>query len=361
MKKILISILLIAHYLNPLQAQIKQGSWMIDGSLLIAQPYYASGTGVLEDQTGIRAIASPQIGYFVSKRLALGGQVVLGGASINAPQNSWCASYQVYHFLPFARYYLTTKRRFKIFYELELEGALQHFKFTSISPISYEDQLNKYYFIVSNKLGANFFLTDNLALEGAFHNEMYRTIGYSPVSNRNQNSSSFLTTALGLTIKMRLFLNTDRQNAAVLAEKYLKKGNFAYGLQARFVQHGEGVDERLFEPSFSYFLSDKWVIGGAFNFYEPLITVKPEIRYYHPITPTTHAILRTQASIRKNSSDRLNPWQDCSFKIGGGLNRFIADNISIEGLLNAHTTFLNYDVNFKYGVTFGFQYFMSRK
>lgn len=360
MKKVFLLTLLATLFWNLSFAQIKKGSWMIDGSLLIAEPYYGSGTGVLNEQiTGIQAVASPKIGYFVSKRLAVGSQVAIDVVSIHTSQNSWRASSQVYHLLPFARYYLTTKRRFKLFYELQLEGALQHLKFTSISPISSEEQLNKYSFVVLNKLGANFFLADNVALEGSFNHEMYRTINYSPESNRNQNSNTFLTKQLGLTVQMRLFLNTVRQNPAVLAEKYLKKGNFAYGLQARFP--GDDYIGRIFEPSLSYFLSDKWVIGGAFNFYDHPITVKPEIRYYHPITPTTQAILRTGASIRKNSSDRPNPWQDCTFQIGGGMNRFIADNISIEGLLNANTTFLNYDVNFKYGVTFGFQYFMNRK
>jgi hypothetical protein len=122
MKKILMPILLIALYLNPLQAQIKQGSWLVGGTGSLYQTRFFDKIGKFNTSFKYENISlNPELGYFMTNHWMIGARAGIGllttsFTDING-QAQQQTSYESYSFEPFTRIYFNPQHRFKLFYE----------------------------------------------------------------------------------------------------------------------------------------------------------------------------------------------------------------------------------------------------
>jgi hypothetical protein len=346
MKKILIPIVLIALYLNPLSAQIKKGSWMIGGSM-----------GFNRLTTPLTAWIHPKFGYFTTDRLLIGAAANVESFNYNPDALYATKSIQT-QMLPFARFYFTPTHRFKFFNEIEAEWSSNYNKVIN-SPFPTMNSWSKYdKFWLRNRFGVNYFLTDNIAVEAYLPYTLYYkedSISFF----KPQVEYRFPKFTFSPTFRMRLFLNTAKQSSDILAEKYLKKGNKTYGMQGN-ISLAEGSFSTLI-PNIGYFITDKWMIGSTLwlflsNNGTVSANIGPEIRFYQPISEKMQWL--TQASTQLSLFGSL---KYSYTQIGTGLNRFVSENISVQCLLNSDLFFLNDKLTMQPNLSIGFQYFMSKK
>jgi outer membrane protein W len=355
MQKIIIVIIMITSVLNKNIAQIQKGSWIIDGDLHLEQNpvrinnYYR----YKNDDSN----ADAEVGYFFTNRFAAGVQS--GARFIDEmyfsrfTQSYDASSKRIFHITPYARYYFTPKSRFKTFYELSLEGSWNR----STLRDSYID--NRWNLNIRSKIGADFFLTNNIALEGSWAYLCY-------AGTTAGNSYSFPPLTFNPQFGIKFFLNTEKQDAKILAEKYLKKGNLTFGVTG-LMKLGD-YSYGSFIPYIGYFLTDKWMISSSLQLSAGLgyrfLSLVPELRYYHPITPSMQFMLRGAAAMGVFYNEQRTPTTQLGgqyIEAGIGLNQFVSENISIQATTNLHATGENYNnIYFKPNIKIGFQYFMSR-
>jgi hypothetical protein len=219
---------------------------------------------------------------------------------------------------------------------------------------------NRWNLNVRSKIGADFFLTNNIALEGSWAYLCY-------AGTTADNSYSFPKLTFNPQFGIKLFLNTEKQEAKILAEKYLKKGNFTFGVTGS-MKLGD-YSYGSFIPYIGYFLTDKWMISSSLQLSAGLgyrfLSLVPELRYYHPITPSMQFMLRGAAAMGVFYNEQRTPTTQLGgqyIEAGIGLNQFVSENISIQATTNLHATGENYNnIYFKPNVKIGFQYFLSRK
>ena len=273
MKKVLIPILLIAIYLNPLLAQIKQGSWMIGG-----------GMGSNRQPSFFRAWTNPKLGYFITDRLLMGAAIHFEWTE-PAPNLVFSVRSINTQLLPFARFYFTPMHRFKFFNEVEAEWLSDYAK-TLTAPSRFINTWSKHSkFWLRNRFGLNYFLSDNIAVEVQLPYTIYHkedSISFW----QPQKEYSFPKFTFSPTFRMRLFLNTAKQSGDVLAEKYLKKGNRTYGIQGNISLGANSLS--ILAPNIGYFITDKCMIGSKLWIFIPDkgdigATIGPEIRFYQPM------------------------------------------------------------------------------
>ncbi|MEY4937504.1 MAG: hypothetical protein RIS64_3863 [Bacteroidota bacterium] len=356
MQKIIIVISLIISILNNLSAQIQKGSWMIDGNLKIGQSPLHSNSSYHYKYDDSNADA--ELGYFFTNRFAAGaksGVRFIDNLSISRlTQNANAFSKQIFYITPYARYYFTPKSRFKTFYELSLENNWTRSQWNDFNV---ENSLN---LNIRSKIGADLFLTNNIALEGSWSYLCYagKSVGTSVLFPKLAFSPQF---------GIKLFLNTEKQEGKILADKYLKKGNITFGLTGSLniseeSRYGNAI------PYIGYFLTDKWMISSSLQVsagtnyaYASLI---PELRYYQPITPSMQFMLRGAAAMGVYYQEWHTPttkWGGEFIEAGIGLNQFVAENISIQATVNLQATGENYNnIYFNPNLKIGFQYFMNR-
>jgi hypothetical protein len=346
MKKILMPIVLIALSLNPLAAQIKKGSWMIGGSM-----------GLNRLTTPLNGWINPKLGYFITDRVLIGAAANVESYDYNP--NALYATKQIQtQILPFARFYFTPTHRFKFFNEIEAEWSSNYNKVIN-SPFPTVDNWSKYdKFWLRNHFGVNYFLSDNIAVEAYLPYILYY----------KEDSISFLKPQVEYrfpkftfspTFRMRLFLNTAKQSSAILAEKYLKKGNKTYGIQGNISLATDAFSTVI--PNIGYFITDKWMIGSKLWIFIPnkgdgSASIGPEIRFYQPISEKTQWLAQASTQI-----GLLGSFKPSYTQIGTGLNRFVSENISVQCLLNGDLFFLNDKLTIQPNLSIGFQSFMNRK
>jgi outer membrane protein W len=371
MQKVIIVILLITHVLNENVAQIHKGSWMLGGDLHWDQKGTFQDFPNVVKTNQIAIGANAEVGYFLSDRWAVGARVGFNYSNrLNIYNNLSLglkaveADVRSYHLAPFARYYFSPKSKFKTFYELSVGGNWDRSELTDYNNHSTGDIVNTYALNVKNTLGVNYFLTQNIALEAAVdYNYFYRI-----------NDSRFATAlepyfpkaAFNPKFGIKVFLNTEKENAKILADRYLKKGNVTIGLTSS--ANIGNLNYGYFAPSVGYFLTDKWLISSSLSiFHQPkaltVATVMPELRYYQPISPTTQLFFRGAGILSMLVNQRLNPSEQVSknsVEAGMGLNRFIAPNLSIEGSVNLNAAKENRKLEVSPNVKIGFQYFINR-
>jgi hypothetical protein len=355
MKKILISILGIALYLNPLAAQIKKGSWMIGGSMNLSW------------QNSLNVWINPKLGYFVTDRLLVGAATNFQFTDSD-PKTLYQSKYIHTELRPFARFYFTPAHRFKFFNEVEAQWSAKYSKIVN-SPIVNPPILGttidiaypwyKYnQFWLTNRFGINYFLSDNLAVEAQIPYTIYYkedSIAYF----KPKLEYSFPKFTFNPNFRIRLFLNTAKQKANILAEKYLKKGNTTYGIQSNISLADDSYS--TIAPNMGYFISDKWMIGTTLWIFVPTkgdiaATIGPEIRFYQPLSPKMQWL--TQASTQLGLFGSL---KSSYSQVGTGLNRFVSENISVQCLLNGDMFYWNDKFTIQPNLSIGFQYFMSKK
>jgi outer membrane protein W len=367
MKKVLITIGLITNLLNHNTAQIIKGSWMLDGGLHYNQnTCYDNWFGVIERTDLTNAHLNGTVGYFLTDKLAWGvnaGFDVIKQrteATGFLPFRSSNNSRENYHISPFVRYYFNPKSNFKTFYELSVgsnwdRSERAYFR-SSETPIVRDH----FYLNVKNALGANYFLTQNLALEAS--------ISYNYFNYINEKELAFSYEVRKVTFNpkfgIKVFLNTPKQDTKILAAKYLRKGNMTIGLTA--TKEVGAFDYSAIDPSIGYFLTNKWLIMSSLSFshntYWNICSISPELRYYQPISSTTQIFLRGAAILgvlKYHLAPNL-PRPNHSLEAGIGLNRFITENVGIQGSVSLNTESGDLTTGFSVNTKVGFQYFINR-
>jgi outer membrane protein W len=360
MNKILIPILLIALYLTPVSAQIKKGSWLVGGGLRLSQSSLLSGTQFKYESTYL----TPEFGYFMTDRCMIGARTGMSFFAIttdNIAQQT--TKYESYLLEPYARLYFNLQHRFKPFYEFSMTTSKAK---SNNSPNSYNWNLSQ--FAIGSRIGADYFLTDNIAIEGFINYSFYNKLQYATGSE----TTILPKFMLNPSFLMRLFLNTKGETIG-LSQKYFAKGNLTYGVRMNWhLSGGDKLNTSTFTPNIGYFVMDNLMIGSEFSiYYAPNygygMHFSPKIQYYQPLSKWTQwfgQMLFTSAY----STTRVIGGSDfklrtLDFEAGLGINRFLAPNISVQATLNLalSTNNLTGNVELKPNLKIGFQYFMSKK
>ncbi len=382
MKKTFITIALITNVLCENTAQIHKGSWLIGGnmSLTHGRIIYGDSQDIQKSSNTFGEI-NAEAGYFASDRLAVGAKLGFEWFNIFYIKKNYSRlnitdwMLQEYRVSPFVRYYVTPKHKFKTFYEFNLDATWYRSNYTNYSYIQ-PSWSNTYQLDVNNRIGADYFLTPNIALEGSLthhffynNNMMYQEDGTLIYMAGGAPNPTFVFPkwAFNPQFRVRLFLNTEKQDTKILAAQYFKKGNITMGMTSE-IKFGSFNYADL-KPTLGYFLTDKWMVASEFAFYYSpqwgvRMNMSPEIRYYQPVSPSMHAFLRGAMGFGVTRE-----WQDVqktyatgkSVDIGVGLNRFIAENIAVEGLLNFENEIWQNKLDIQPHLKLGFQYFMNRK
>jgi hypothetical protein len=381
MKKTLITIALITNVLCENTAQIHKGSWLIDGSMGISRGRMYGDIDDIQKISITNNWLNAEAGYFTSDRFAVGVKIGLQVINLfrvrkkdsRLEATDW--DLQDYRLSPFIRYYFTPKHKFKTFYEFNLDASWSRSYYNEYL-YPKPDWTNTYQLHVNNRIGADYFLTPNIAIEGSLthsffydSNMMYREDGSTVYIPGGAPKATFIFPKWQFNpqFRVRLFLNTEKQDTKILAAQYFQKGNITIGMAGEMRLGSFNYGQ--FKPVLGYFLTDKWMLRSEFSFfYSPKWGIQaamfPEIRYYQPISPSMHAFLRGATDFAVTRE-----WQNLdktsagfsSVNIGVGLNRFIAENIAVEGLLGFDNEIWQGKLDIQPQLKFGFQYFMNHK
>jgi hypothetical protein len=369
MKKILIPILWIAFYLNPLSAQIKKGSWFIGGNGGLYQSTLMDKNGRPTSSLKFENLyLNPELGYFITNHWITGARAGISLLTISFTDINGQAQRQTNHesysFEPFTRIYFNPQHRFKLFYELSAGSFLS--KYNNVVP-ALDSLRHVTSFVIGSSIGANYFLTDNIAIEGFINYYFYNKTQYA----RNTIETSFPKFIFNPTFKMRLFLNTKAETMES-AQKHFEKGNLTYGIRMNlFLNNNNEFNASTFTPNIGYFLMNNLMIGSEFSLYSASsgtvgVVFMPEVRYYQPLSRLTQGfgrlIYRSTYSVN-NQIGTASAFKRQELEIGVGINRFLATNISVQSSLNAAiiTDNLSSSIEFKPNLKIGFQYFMNKK
>jgi hypothetical protein len=377
-KNCLLSLFLFFFIVN-VNAQIKKGSFIIGGDLTLFFPQIYNDSNHLSATFGkpYNARFQPEIGYFITNQAVIGAK--LGVRIANEVYNFSSVQTQTslsdfsiksneISFNPFIRYYFNPNNPFKFFCQLNLSGEIynsqssQFFnnKFTT-NTWQTSDRLQ-----VDNSIGFNYFIAQNIAIESSINYVYFYRLKYR---NNSQNSYAYVLPKpiFNPEIKMKLFLNSDKTNTKILAEKYLKKGNTTYGLMGNLSFSNLYI---TLNPSMGYFLTNKLLVGSSLDIsFQNNIAfyggISPEMRFYQPITKDVQIILRgaTSGGIDFDLSDKkTSPRYRVSYlQFQGGLNKFIAENISIQALVGVNLSDYKNELIFNPNIKFGLQYFMDKQ
>jgi opacity protein-like surface antigen len=361
MKKVFLLTLLTTLFWSSSTAQIKKGSWLVGGGLGLSQSSLLRGSQFKYESTYL----IPEFGYFMTNRWMIGARAGMSLFTTDniAGQNQQKINYESYLLEPYARLYFNLQHRLKPFYEFSITASKT--KFNNITNL---DDSKLRHFAIGSSIGADYFLTDNIAIEGFINYSFY---------NKTQYIAGIETTTLPKFILnpsflMRLFLNTKGETIG-LSKKYFAKGNLTYGVRMNwYLSSSDKLNTSTFTPNVGYFVMDNLMVGSEFSiYYAPDrafgIHFKPEIRYYQPLSHLTQWFGRMLFS-HNYSTTRVIGGSDFKFKTldfeaGLGINRFLAPNISVQTTLNLEllTNNLTEHVELKPNLKVGFQYFMSKK
>jgi hypothetical protein len=377
MKKNFAIIIMLSFFAFNSSAQIKKGSQLIGFNYGLGALSVYGDVNNISDFKPYYTNMSYERGCFIANRLAIGAKVgfFFGEESIilDATSANYSAANRTsnnYVLTPFMRYYFNPNGRLKLFYELNLTGGIYRWQTTDSRLVNNKlvgtksDWKNYRTVQIDNSIGVNYFLGQNLAIEGSL-NYIYYFKGVVNDNSQSPTEISFPKLQLNPELRMRFFLNTDKKDSEILAKEYLKKGNLTFGVKG--LSFFKDAKLMIFSPSVGYFLTDKLLIGSALemryqkDFYR-YFGLAPEMRFYQPITKNAQILLRGaywagishDISSRKTGSEFIKG----NAEIQAGFNRFIADNISIQALIDAGPRLDNNKLKFNPNIQFGFQYFM---
>jgi hypothetical protein len=288
------------------QAQIKKGAFIIGGDVTYRSYHILDDSNHLSTLKPYSFNFSPEIGYFINKNVAVGAKISVDLSNRVWVINSSSSNYSDISskntdvsFMPFIRYYFNPNSPLKFFYQLNALGKIYNSReirnqvinnaFRSVAANPRIIRILQ----IDNSIGFDYFITGNIAVESSINYVYYYT------QRVNDNSQSPFTAFLpkpvfNPEIKMKLFLNADKTNNKVLAEKYLKKGNTTYGLTGKL-----DFSDLYFNvsPSAGYFLTNKLLIGSFldisfYNNFNFSVGISPEMRFYQPINKNVQILLR---------------------------------------------------------------------
>ncbi len=157
-KMIIIAILLVFSITS--FAQTEKGEFLLGGKVDFDRT----------TQLGYKATSfsfAPEIGYFIAKNLAVGIGLDYERSNFSSQKAITIAA------MPFARYYFAEQGKFKFFGQAGAGYAFRKMKGSTYRNRDYSYSSNK--FTYKAGLGASYFLTKNIALEGMLQ---YDNINY---------------------------------------------------------------------------------------------------------------------------------------------------------------------------------------
>ena len=371
---------------NVVFGQIHKGSWLIggSGSLYAAKDKSEASSNPIFETKNRGIYFNADVGYFFTDRIAFGGQLAasfgydyINTFDTNTQEGRQQTSNGQYVGLkPYGRYYFTPNQKLKCYGELALNTGFSNYKRVNklinvpgdIADIDFKIfQLN-----VIGSIGADYFITPNIALEGSlFYAFYYYTRDNSALISYDE-STAFPKFYVNSEFKMRFFLNAEKKNTAVLAEQYLKKNNWTFGLNG-FLNNYNSTKLAL-TPFVGYFVSNRFLVQTGFVFYghkwnddtdvRLVFGIEPKLKYFHPLSKNLQIVgkIGTSGYLRREFKQIITDQKLGSTINGGiGLNKFIADNLSIEGTFNFDYNMSTKKFNFNPNIQFGLAYFMDKR
>lgn len=329
-------------------AQIEKGAWLINSSANL-------GTRLSVPDNNYSFFIAPSAGYFITDKWLLGTGIAYGHSTNKRPESEF--TFNNFSVAPFVRYYFPREDR--VMHWFATLGS----NFTNNKSELQSTQIGN----LENKSSAvepfagggfNFFVNANVAVEGTL---LYQ--GYF--------EDDFDTHALFYNIGLQFFLppgpvdGYNMDNAIALS-----KSSWMLGLSAEGGWLDIGGFDNFFgslTPSAGYFLTDRFVLGAAFQLafadQNAIIYPQPFARYYigkigSPLQPFATAGFGTRFQFADKADDP--GFFNLNLTAGAGLNYFLTPNVALEGLLKYDGRQLEDDFSTELlNFVIGFQFFLS--
>ena len=329
---------------EPGKNYISKGQWLIGGNLSL----YTT-----DDFDDFTFSFSPSGGYLITNKLALGLRTSFSNTRIVDVDGENLGRHNAVSLAPFARYYVSVNR-FAPFAEVSYGGAWHKMESNfSGTPTTSKDNSTFY----SAGVGANYFLSKNVALEGA--------LIYS------KTIDSYYDGTVGFDLGLQFFLSRNNSSTAE-EENYISKGQWLIGGTGN-ISLGEvdALDFNQFSvtPMAGYLVGNKLAVGlsTGFNYYKggsQSFYAQPFVRYYvnqkrlTPFGEIAYGAAWTKIKYYDfNINDTVvDTYSSTAYRISAGLNYFLTRNIALEGKLNYSN---NPDTNSgSLGLQAGLQFFI---
>ena len=366
---------------NVVFGQIHKGSWLIGGGGNYTTSKYNSDffPNTVTEYEQRSTYFSTEIGYFITDRIVIGGKLgaynlYSQGKSVDTitqstiEQTSRNRSLQI---APFGRYYFTPTGKVKLYGQLMV--GTNFFYNKSVAKLTGpsagdlpERESNTFQLNINGALGADYFIAPNLAIEGSLSYQFYR-YDYSKAASFDYTNEKVLPKfKFEPAFTMRFFLNTDKKTPKILAEQYLAQSNWTFGVSS-YLRQGTPTLFNL-TPSVGYFIKNRLLLQSVFSCgasdSDLSLGVSPTIKYFQPLSKSTQIVgkIGTYGSTTYRFDDKIIRYTKFGFINGGiGLNRFITDNLSVEGTFNFSYYNRLKEFNFNPNIQFGLAYFMDKK
>jgi hypothetical protein len=297
-------------------AQFQKNCWMLGGDASLTRNFISAGAFSNQGAyTSTNLHLNSSIGYFINSRTVAGIGLWLNYSKFEYEkpfvQDNWKGGN--WTISPFIRRYLG-RAESKFQYFAQAEVMLENPKWKNLSGTSF-----------AGSVGANYFLTKNLALEGAIR-----------VDDQFRKSFSG---------GIKLFLNTPKEeNRQILADSFLRKGN-------RIITGGIGMKNNLGTNNMIITLGGKYFVKDNTALYVntennisaySAVKVKVGIEHYFPITPNTQIYVGGGLMYSKSqflaTAVLEQPKKSFGTETFVGVNKFIAPNLAIFGQVNLDFT-----------------------
>ncbi len=177
--------------------QIQKGNKMIGGTISLSSQEYKSP---FSDSKYLGYNLNPNVGFFISNTIAIGGSLSIGGSSVEVNQNSGTSDYtdSSIGIQPFGRYYFIEN----LFAEMRfgIDRRKSKSKFTQSDGVVLDFDPQHYTDITfKGGIGYDYFIAENVALEGL--------LSYLITDFRNENSGNSKAKLLNFSVGIQVFIN----------------------------------------------------------------------------------------------------------------------------------------------------------
>ncbi|MBB2150705.1 outer membrane beta-barrel protein [Pedobacter gandavensis] len=196
MKKIAISIIILAISTFTLQAQTEKGTKLIGGGFR----FNTNNTQFGNDYRTYTYELSPKAGYFVGDNFAIGTKLTLGYTKSRQENTTINNSSRLsFGAAPFARHYIRITDRFRFFSEFELNWITEKYKGFQNPEIAVEQYTRVHSYGAELRPGLAFFPTKKWAVEMSFPLLGYFRNVSNPVGSFDQRKTTNDFFNFGLT------------------------------------------------------------------------------------------------------------------------------------------------------------------
>jgi len=178
MQKLILFIIIII-FSNNVNCQVTKGNWLFGGSVSFSSTTFNSEAGQKNSLFSIKL--SPEIGYFIANKLAVGTKINFDKQGLKATGTSIYSTFTDANFGPFIRYYfLSTEKQFNIL----AEGSCQ---FGFIEGNTVKTSKNTFSFAI----GPVIYFTSSAGLEFLIGYTTYKYVGFAGYNNNVQFGIGF--------------------------------------------------------------------------------------------------------------------------------------------------------------------------